>query len=69
MDCNSSEEFDLALDNATKNWWHLHENGDKLSSYFQKEQADVIRYRCEVVVQCLGQVFHRKCTPGTEVNA
>ena len=46
VDCNSTEEFDVALDNAMKNWKSLHENGAKFCGYFVKEKADVIRNCC-----------------------
>ena len=53
VDCKSSEEFDLALDNATKNWRNLHENGDKFCSYFLKEKTDVIRNCCTADIRSM----------------
>ena len=50
VDCKSNEEFDLALDNATKNWRNLHENGDKFCSYFLK---DVIRNCCTADIRSM----------------
>ena len=43
VDCTSSEELDMALNNVTSKWPKLHQNGDKFTSYFVKEKAEVIR--------------------------
>ena len=43
VDCSSSREFDTALNNVTKKWKDLHPNGDKFTSYFIKEKAEIIR--------------------------
>ena len=67
VDCNSTEEFDVALDNAMKNWKSLHENGAKFCSYFVKEKADVIR-NCCTFVPCVDWVSHQKFTLRTPVN-
>ena len=43
VDCTSSREFDIALNNVTNKWKDLHPNGDKFTSYFIKEKAEIIR--------------------------
>ena len=53
VDCKSSEELDLAFDNATKNWRNLHENADKFCSYFLKEKVDVIRNCCTADIRSM----------------
>ena len=42
-DCTSSQEFDIALNNVTNKWKELHPNGDKFTSYFIKEKAEINR--------------------------
>ena len=37
VDCTSSREFGIALNNVTNKWKDLHPNGDKFTSYFIKE--------------------------------
>ena len=53
VDCNSTEDFDVALDNAMKNWKSLHENGAKFCGYFVKEKADVIRNCCTADIRSM----------------
>lgn len=43
VDCTSSREFGIALNNVTNKWKDLHPNGDKFTSYFIKEKAEIIR--------------------------
>ena len=43
VDCPSSREFDIALNNVTNKWKDLHPNGDKFTRYFIKEKAEIIR--------------------------
>lgn len=43
VDCTSSREFDIALNNVTNKWKDLHPNGDKFTSYLIKEKAEIIR--------------------------
>jgi len=42
VDCTSSKDFDIALNNVTSKWPGLHRNGDKFTAYFLKEKAEVI---------------------------
>lgn len=53
MDCKSTEEFDVALDNAMKDWKSLHENGAKFCGYFLKGKADVIRNCCTADIRSM----------------
>ena len=53
VDCKSSEEFDVAVSDATKAWHKLHKNGEKFCSYFLKEKADVIRNCCTADIRSM----------------
>ena len=43
VDCTSGKDFDIALNNVTSKWPSLHQNGDKFTTYFLKDKAEVIR--------------------------
>ena len=43
VDCTSGAEFDIALNNVKRKWPGLHKNGDQFTTYFLKENAEVIR--------------------------